>query len=77
MVYTRTASSGSSISFELKRGSGADSSNELFELIQIKATKYQVGILLHRHAETNWPYTMENRSSEWEPRQVNQIASET
>jgi hypothetical protein len=46
----------------------AEPSNDLFELIQIKAMKCDLFILLHRHAETNWPYTMENRSSEWEAR---------
>lgn len=42
-------------------------SDELFELIQIKAIKSDLCILVYRHAETNWPYTMKNHSSEWEP----------
>jgi len=72
MNYVRSRRAG-----ERVMASGAEPPNELFELIHVKATKCHPGILLHRHAETNWPYTMENRSSEWEPRQVNQIASET
>jgi hypothetical protein len=55
------------ISLSLKRGLGTEPSNELFKLIQIKAIRCDLCILVHRHAKTNWPYTMKNRSSEWEP----------